>query len=513
MIAIAFLVSSLGRKAALQQLLDEVEMSGVEVHVYEDLTESLARYARKPAAVVAVLPETEAEAILALAAGADESVEIEAIRNATNLVAVIDRARARAEGRTVRDSLRDTVVHAEKLRALGTVVAGVAHEVNNPLAAISLSLEQLRSNVEPLLAGSRQVRAMVAGGRVVAPEDSDRIFSLLATGAPEGESEQIFEELTACISTIADVVRDLAVFSRAEDSDRRELIYIPKLIEQVLRIVGRDLRHLARIEREFLGEELMVVAPRARLVQVFSNLLINAAQAIREAGGRTHRLRISCRSDESSLIVSFADTGVGIREADLDRVFDTFYTTKGEGTGLGLSISRAIARSLGGDLLVESVHGQGANFLCILPQATAEDILQFKVRAPAGRKPPSPQTRVSLMLVDPDSRVLRSLPRVLRDEYDVITAGDATEAIELLQSGSAPSAILSELDLPDVSGPAFWAWMTQHRPNLCPKTVFVTSPTVAREYSAFVAALPNAILEKPFARAALTQILERLRTS
>jgi two-component system, cell cycle sensor histidine kinase and response regulator CckA len=511
--ATVLFVATAARADQMNALIALANVAGIEVKLRgDDLSQALATYARMPRVVIAVVAETQTEATFALGVGADEAMTVQDAFGVSDLILLVDRARARAQGRALRDTLRDTVVHAEKLRALGTVVAGVAHEVNNPLAAMSLSLEQLRANVEPLIKGSKRVFALAAAQRPIDVAEMEAMSRLFNSGAPDGESEQIFDELMSCVDTIADVVRDLAVFSRVQDSERRELIHLPRVIDQVLRIVGRDLRQRARIEREFIGEELVVAGSRARLVQVFSNLIINATQAIREADRGEHRLRVCCRADETSILISFTDTGVGIRGPELERIFDTFYTTKGEGTGLGLSISRAIMRSLGGELLAESVYGEGATFICILPRASETELALLKPRPQYGQRP-APQVRVSLMLIDPDSRVLRSLPRVLRDDYDVITAGDAQEAIELLQSGSNPSAILSELDLPELSASGFWQWMSAHRPNLCAKTVFFTSPTVAREHADFIASLPNAVLEKPFARDALTQALERLRPS
>lgn len=510
--AAVLIVPNRSRLELVCQRVVDAQLADVEVVVpIADVAQTLSSYARRPRLVLAVLTDTAAEATMALASGADEAAMITDVLDVAQLISVVDRARARGQGRVLRDTLRDTVVHAEKLRALGTVVAGVAHEVNNPLAAMLLSLEHLRSNVEPILKGAKRVLALASMRRSLSAQEVEDMARFFATGTPEGENEQIFDELTSCADTIADVVRDLAVFSRVQESERRELVHIPRLIDQVLRIVGRDLRQLARVEREFIGDELLVAAPRARLVQIFCNLIINATQAIRDAGRGAHFLRISCRADEASLVVSFADTGVGIQAEDVDRIFDTFYTTKGEGTGLGLSISRAIARSLGGELLAESVHGEGANFICIFPKATAEDLAVLKPNPHAKRSAAPQHKRTSLMLVDPDSRVLRSLPRALRDDYDIITAGDGQEAIDLLQSGSQPSAILSEIDLPDVSGPAFWQWMSTHRPDLCSKTLFFSSPAVARAHPDFVAVLPHAVLEKPFPRELLTLALSRLR--
>jgi two-component system, cell cycle sensor histidine kinase and response regulator CckA len=501
------------RESEVRETLRSANASGVNVKLQgDDISQDLVEYVRLPSVVVAVLAENETAATRALRAGADEAMVLAgtAALDAPILVALIDRARAHAAGRLQREASSERVVHADRLRALGTVVAGVAHEVNNPLAAMMLSLEQLRFNIDPVLRALKPFFALANASRPAAADEIADIARAMTTGAPEGENEQIFEELTASVDTIAEVVRDLAVFSRAQDSERQELIHLPKFLDQVFRIVGRDLRQLARIEREFIGDGLVVAAPRARLVQVFSNILINAGQALKKRERDRHCLRITCRSDDASVVVSFSDTGPGINSADIERIFDAFYTTKDEGTGLGLSISRALVRGLGGELLVESVFGEGANFICILPKATPEDFARLKPSMKAERILRTTQQRVSLLLIDPDSGILRSLPRVLRENYDIVTAGDAEEAIDLLESGSTPSAILSELDLPDVSGPELWQWLSDHRPELCSRTMFFTSPAVVAEYLAFASLLPHPVLEKPVNRDTITKALERI---
>lgn len=236
--------------------------------------------------------------------------------------------------------------------------------------------------------------------------------------------------------------------------------------------------------------------------------LRDSVAAIKEVDRPVHRVRISTRADDEAVAVYVSDTGPGIPAESLDHIFDPFFTTKREmmGTGLGLSISRSIMRRLGGDLLVESVHGTGAEFIILLPRP--EPNLVEATRERARKVTPIPR-RLGVLVVDDDDRLLRAYSRALSRSHNVIVATDGREATELLMSGSEVDVVLTEVSLPELDGRELLEWLEQHRPELAPKTIFVTGQDEAAPYREFLEHVGNTVLVKPVSRAKLLEEIER----
>jgi CheY-like chemotaxis protein len=186
------------------------------------------------------------------------------------------------------------------------------------------------------------------------------------------------------------------------------------------------------------------------------------------------------------------------------RIFDPFFTTKrpGVGTGLGLSISRSILRRIGGDLLVESVHGDGATFVALIPRPDRRDLYEAYRRTSSISVPQSkarPDRRV--LVVDADERVLRAFARTLDAHYDVLLARDGQEAIDLLQSGSQADAIIADVSLPEMSGVQLYGWLVKERALLAEHVIFVTAEEQKRPSPVAETGLP--VLQKPVSRSEL----------
>ncbi len=229
---------------------------------------------------------------------------------------------------TEKRRMQDRLLVADRMAALGMVAAGVAHEINNPLAFAHASLE---------------LAAEELAGRAV---DIDRVSDAVAT-AREG------------LSRVRAIAGDLRTFSRPE-GDRAESVEIRTLLESTLHLAAGGIQKRARLVREY-GEVPNVQASRARLGQVFLNLLINAAEAMPEPDPARHVIRVRTRTDQlGRAVVEIADTGVGVPEADSGRVFEPFFTTKraSKGTGLGLSVCHRIVTGYGGEIRVVSPTGE-----------------------------------------------------------------------------------------------------------------------------------------------------------
>ena len=258
---------------------------------------------------------------------------------------------------TERARLQAQLLQADRLVSVGTLAAGVAHEINNPLAYAMANLEVLTTRKLPRIA--QLVRDAVG----VLPADLEReladAMDMLAT-VREGSER------------VRDIVRDLKTFARHDDRPSTA-IDVRRVVDASLNLAGAELKSRARLVREY-DEVPLIDANESRLGQVFLNLLLNAAQAIPPGARDSHEIRVSVHAkDPDRVVVSIADTGAGMDEDTARRIFDPFFTTKphGVGTGLGLSIAHGIVVSLSGTLRVETAPGRGSVFFVELPASQA----------------------------------------------------------------------------------------------------------------------------------------------
>lgn len=231
---------------------------------------------------------------------------------------------------------QERMAHADKLAALGELAAGVAHEINNPLT-------YMLANIELLLEGQ---------------------------GDPP---EDLLRETLEGGRRVRTIVSELRSFTRVDSSEQVATVDVTRAITSAMNIAQNQIRHRARLERH-LTPELYTRAQEGPLVQVFVNLLINAAQAIDESThGRAQIIRVAAHSEHDEVVVLVEDTGRGIAPHVLAHVFEPFFTTKpkGTGSGLGLSISKRIVESFGGRIAIESRAQHGTAVRVRLPRLTS----------------------------------------------------------------------------------------------------------------------------------------------
>jgi signal transduction histidine kinase/CheY-like chemotaxis protein len=440
----------------------------------------------------------EPSALAALSGGADEAMVL-AGNDAPGFAAFVDRLELRAKRRGETQRLHAAFAHAEKLTALGTLVAGVGHEINNPLSAVMLSIDAARSQMLPAMDAALELVRTYEAGNMPSPELVERLGACLRQERGGRSSAALLDDISSAASAIASIVRDLRVFARTDENELPELVDVCELIDHILRLLGRDVFKHGLIERDYAPDLPRLVVPRNRVTQVIMNVLINATHAIAEIARPVHRVRVSVRADEDFVAIAVSDTGPGIPVESLERIFDPFFTTKREdlGTGLGLSISRSILRKLGGDLSVESVYGEGATFICFLPLPSREMIREaFRHRAAGSFTVPRP-VGATVMVVDDDPRMLRSYARLLNAEHRIMIAHDGRDAIDMLESGSVANLAVVELDLPGNDGPELLSWLAENRPELARRTLIVTSADSEPNYVEFLRTHRGPILRKP----------------
>ena len=386
---------------------------------------------------------------------------------------------------TERKRMEIKLLEADRLTALGVLSAGVAHEINNPLAYVLLNLEYLKRELPKAAADPARIEALMV--RVQdACHGADRVAS---------------------------IVRDLRTFARGEETARQP-VSLESVIEAAVNIAYPEIRTRARLERRY--QTVPAVDGNAgRLEQVFLNLLLNAAQAFStDSGEAENSIRVSLRSQGDQVVAEVADDGPGILPELLGRIFDPFFTTKpvGVGTGLGLPICRGIVQTHGGEITVDSKPGQGATFTLTFPASKLSPIVPRKSdRTPLDATAARERGRV--LVVDDESVVAHTLKVLLQGEHDLVVAQSGAEALELL--GKEPEAggydaILCDLMMPGMTGMELFEVLRREHPTLARRVVFMTGGVSMLRVSEFLESVPNAKFEKPFDIAELRRTLHQL---
>jgi signal transduction histidine kinase len=237
--------------------------------------------------------------------------------------------------RADRKKMHEQLLISERMASVGTLAAGVAHEINNPLAILVANLEL----------ASEQLAGITQSARLRSPTDAVVDGSPPSLVARLAKLEQPLRDALEATERVRLIARDLKVFSHAGDEDRRGAVDIHVVLESSIRMASNEIRHRARLVRDY-SEVPFVEGNEARLGQVFLNLIVNAAQAIPEGKAEANVIRIVTRSDGlGRVVVEIHDSGVGIPQAVMSRIFDAFFTTKPVGTGTGLGSPFAMASS------------------------------------------------------------------------------------------------------------------------------------------------------------------------
>ncbi len=406
-----------------------------------------------------------------------------------SLSAAVSRCRAEAE----RKELQAKLALADRMVSVGTLAAGVAHELNNPLAYVSANVTYLTEQVAhlaALLAPAARAEAEVAD--VLAQLDE------AARDAKDG------------VDRMRVIVRDLRTLSRADDASVGPVDLGP-VLDSCVNVAWNELKHRAHLEKD-IRHLPTVLGSAGRLGQIFLNLLVNAAQAVPEGQADQHRIRVSARPlGEDRVVIEVSDTGCGIAPEVLPRIFDPFFTTKppGVGTGLGLSIVHGIVTSMKGEISVESTPGQGSTFRVVLPVAGHEPAEEHH-DDPAGGAPEAPAPRrARLLVVDDEPLVGSVLQRTLADQHEVVVCGGVREALDRLARGETFDLVFSDLLMPELTGMDLHAELSRSHPDLAGRMVFLTGGACTDAARDFLARPGMEFVEKPFDLMAIREVIAR----
>jgi signal transduction histidine kinase len=411
----------------------------------------------------------EEAAVAAMRSGANDYVSKQSLGR---LGPAIDRELGDAVIRAERRRMQQQLLIADRMASVGTLAAGVAHEINNPLAAVVANLELMAKDI------SRLCEEL---------DITDRFHEVVdeLRDAREGADR------------LRHIVRDLKIFSRSTDEERRGPVNVKRVLESSLRMAWNEIRHRARLVEDY-NDVPPVEANDARLGQVFLNLIVNAAQAIQEGNAEQNFIRVSTKVDEASgrVAVEIRDSGSGIPSENLARIFDAFFTTKpvGVGTGLGLPICHRIVTGLGGEIQVESQVGKGTVFrILLVPTSLEEEI----AAGPAMVVAP-PARRGKVLVIDDEPMITKALERLLVDEHEVTVASTAGEAHQRILSGERYDVVLCDLMMPQMTGMDLHAECLRVAPEQAARMVFLTGGAFTPGARAFLDGVPNQRIEKPF---------------
>jgi len=388
---------------------------------------------------------------------------------------VTERVEAAGQIERQRDALRQS----EKLTAMGSLLAGVAHELNNPLAIVMGRASLLEETTEgtALQADARRIReAAERCGRIV------RTFLNMARQRPV----------------------------------RREPVQLNDLARAAAEMLGYTLRsHGITIELTLLEPLPEVMADGDQVGQVLLNLVVNAQHALGAVDSErriTLQTGVEQRRDnrEPRVWLRVADTGPGVPAEARAQIFEPFFTTKAEGigTGLGLSVSRTMVREHGGDLVLERDGGDGSGAAFRLSLPISGEARDSTASMPLDIAPPAPQAR--LLVVDDEAEIAELMRSMLESAgFEVATAESGAVALELLDAARF-DAVISDLRMPDMDGAALWRAVRARHPALARRMLFVTGDTLSPEAQQFLDKARSASLDKPFAKGDLLAAVQTL---
>lgn len=427
----------------------------------------------------------EETAVASLRAGAHDFLVKGSL---ARLLPAIEREVGEAALRREKKKMQEQLLISDRMATVGLLAAGVAHEINNPLAILASNLDLVAQQVSQLTADKP---------RDGSPDASASRLADLAESL--GDAREAAERVRL-------IVRDLKVLSRSGDAVSHNLVDIRGVLESAIRMASNEVRHRARLTRAY-ADVPPVYGNESRLGQVFLNLIVNAAHAIPEGHAETNEIKFVIRMEAPGRVaVEIHDTGAGIPDDALPHIFDSFFTTKAAtaGTGLGLAICRRIIAEHDGEISVQSQVGVGTVFRTLLPAASQQ-------AAGSSAEPPAVVAgrRGRILAVDDEPMLCSVIQKILGADHDVTTITSAKEALRMVGEGARYDLILCDLMMPEMTGMDFHARLTQLAPDQAAKFIFMTGGAFTEGTRTFLADARNVSIEKPFRAKTLREQVHR----
>lgn len=376
------------------------------------------------------------------------------------------------------------LLQAEKLATLGKLIAGIVHEINNPLTAI-------------------------LGGA-----------SVLAYDIENPEHKETLEAIAHEAQRAADLVKNLLAFSRRQ-SGNMQVCAINDIIRDTCGLIRHQLK-LKSIRLTVGTPDLspLVKVNSLQIEQVILNLINNAEHAIEMEGRSDGNITVEVEEDQDSVTIHIIDNGIGMPIEVRESIYDPFFTTKevGKGTGLGLSIAQGIIQAHGGKIICSSGLHAGASFTVTLPRAN-EEIAETKPlpakNSVGSTSPPeiAPTNRLRILLVDDEELIRSALSRFLKTyHYDVVTAQDGQEGLAIAHKESF-DFIISDIRMPRMNGLEFYRGMLEVDRIYRQRFIFMIGDLISNDLITKVRETPCPCLEKPFSFERLLELLPKEKSS
>jgi len=307
-----------------------------------------------------------------------------------------DILRLNAELLSAQTGLQDaqtSLIRQEKLASIGQLAAGVAHEINNPVGFVSSNFSTLQKYALHLTEGLRAqdlfLEKRLLGHDPQAAQAWKDLWREHRLDMIMDDLPMLLEETREGLERITHIVQNLRDFSRVDAGQKPGPYHLNRGLESALLVARNEIKYVAEVETEW-GDVPGIMAYGGEINQVLLNLLVNAAQAIKEAGlpEGAGRIRVKTEQSRGGIVCQISDNGCGIAAGDLERIFQPFFTTKptGQGTGLGLSISREVVEKRhGGRLTATSRTGEGSTFTLWLPLSPADSVRGGEIPAESDR--------------------------------------------------------------------------------------------------------------------------------
>jgi signal transduction histidine kinase len=375
----------------------------------------------------------------------------------------------------------DRALASERFAAVGTLAAGVAHEINNPLAWITTNLGF--------------VRDLVVSSSKLPGAEGDTSRQVL----------EVLEETRQGVARIRDTVDALRTVGRPVSAGAPVPCDVREELLAAVAVARHEVVHRARLTVTVPDALPPVLSHPGALRKVFLHLVLNAAQAIPEGPVSEHEVKVTATAAQGAVTVEVSDTGVGMSPHVRAQMFDPFFTTKGpgEGMGLGLSFVRALVEAARGRIEVASEPRRGTAVRVTLPEAPRE-----ATTAPAAAPVASGRRRV--LVVDDEEILVRAYARILERDHEVTVLTSPAEALRRLEAGESWDALLFDLQMPVVDGVELFEKIQLSRPELVARVAFMTGGAFTPRALSFLERNTRPTLAKPVDAGALRELVARL---
>lgn len=371
----------------------------------------------------------------------------------------------------------------ERLVALGTMAATVAHEINNPLTYVRANIDEVREQLET------------------------------ASYPNSGDMLECLDDALEGSDRVAMIVSRMLRLVRREEA-RDAQCDLDVVVRSATEVTGNAIKHRASLSIE-LGNSGWVKMTESSLFQVLVNLLNNAAQAIPVSSSEAHEVKVSAHRVDEWVEISISDTGTGMSAAQINSAFDPFFTTKrvGEGTGLGLPLAKSMVEGAGGLITVTSVPGLGTTFLIRLRAALTPESNDAPTTGALDPGAPVPRSSIKgrILIVDDDDAVARAIGRML-GEHETEVCTSATAALELLGRVRF-DVVLSDVMMPQMNGVELYQRAVAQDPELHDRWVFISGGMFGGETAARVKETGCILIEKPLDSGGLKKTIQQQLTA